>query len=279
MKKTYTAIFLAAALFSGFTSCNDEALQPAADTGRSLIPAFRETYSLTAHDTWGTTLRDSLIIPVEGVTSRQTVDFNADAVNFNDLISIKEGVQYTPLHNPAWYRYWINEYADTCFDAAAAGPVDTKGYAPHPYGITEIKMKIPMQFNPGEFWDMSTSVGYKPYNENYNYDNNSYYDEFREIECTSLFRIRYRSYHAFICNGYSWEGLEQKGPWIEMELTEFNERGGDRLIDMSSIYLIAKEKPTTMYTYNKKRQFQMDVKFSNGKTNYQTKGLSVYSCF
>lgn len=44
------------------------------------------------------------------------------------------------------------------------------------------------------------------------------------------FKVRYKSYHTFLANGYKWpEG--DNGPWYEMTLREFKERGGDQLMD------------------------------------------------
>ena len=101
------------------------------------------------------------------------------------------------------------------------------------------------------------------------------------IHCS---RIRYRSYYDYIKNGYSWKGLNQDSPWYEMDLDEFNARGGAKLIDMTKFYLIAKERPTNpmynspwkMGTY---RVFKTDIYFDNGKKNRTTKEMKIFSRF
>lgn len=259
-----------AAVSAGCSSENDE---PSAgkETSASLIPAFRETYGFRAIDQPGKQLGiDSLIIPVQGVLTNQFYDYNDQAYpDWDNMITVREGVDYTPQHNPVWYAYWIKEYSDTGYNKPT--PL-SKDYLPHPYGITEIKMAVARSFSPGEplspyYQKFSTN----DYNENYRMEMG------RTTDCTSLFRIRYRSYYDFIGNGYSWKGLEQQGPWVEMDLTEFNERGGAQLMDMNMFYLIAKEEP-----FNKLRGyrlFQMDVQFANGKRNHNVEGLEIYSWF
>ena len=41
-------------------------------------------------------------------------------------------------------------------------------------------------------------------------------------DCTSPFKIRYRTYADYINNGYSWKVSGVQFSWKEMELTEFN---------------------------------------------------------
>lgn len=58
-----------------------------------------------------------------------------------------------------------------------------------------------------------------------------------------------------------------------MELTEFNQRGGDKLIDMSRIFLIVKERPN-IYP-GQQRPLAMTITFENGKTNKRNSDLRV----
>lgn len=209
-----------------------------------------------------------MIIPIEGVVSRAVLDHNADAYpDLNNPYYLQEGLIYTPKHNPGRFAYWVQQYGDTCYNNAHQNEMD--GYEPNPHGITAIRVKIPVLYNPGEPWDPSSSALYNAkYNENY----------YPDQDCTSLFKIRYRTYYPYIKNRYSWAGLKQQAPWVEMDLTEFNAQGGTKLMDMSEFYLIAKEKPSIQRT-DVVRYFHMDVTFDNGKKNHIDKGLTVYSCF
>lgn len=151
-------------------------------------------------------------------------------------------------------------------------------YAPHPEGIRKITMRIKLNANPGDGVNMDpydTPFANKDYNERYRLGE----------DCTSLFRIRYRTCYDYIRNGYSWTGLAHDDG-KEMDLDEFNSRGGDRLIDMSAFYLIAKEPPATgpdnplfSDAYEPRRYYDFNMKFENGQRNRTTKGLRIFSNF
>ena len=59
-----------------------------------------------------------------------------------------------------------------------------------------------------------------------------------------------------------------------MELTEFNRRSGDKLIDMTLFYLIVKEAPQNNL-YNIPWPMVMTVNFENGKTNQRNRDLKM----
>ena len=267
-------VVMALAMTWSMASCssdNDDPV-PVVKESKSLIKTFRETYGFSARETWGTRMSDDLVIPVEGVVRKVALDINS--FNYNtlwyDQYYLTEGVVYSPEHNPLWYEHWVNEYGDTTYNRA---PMDSlENYAPHPYGVESITLRVPELYNVGEDWDPGCSVMYsRPYNANYKVGD----------DCTSLFRIRFRSIYPYLVNGYSWEGTGRTSPWVEMELTDFNAMGGTKLMDMKEFYLIAKEAPSARRDDEKKvrRYFHMDVRFEKGRHNHTDKGLTVFSCF
>ena len=115
-------------------------------------------------------------------------------------------------------------------------------YEPHPYGIVKIDMTVVYDVN-----DMY--IIKPPYNKTSDY------------------------------NGH-YKGLNQDSPWYEMDLDEFNARGGAKLIDMTKFYLIAKEAPIhPPYQFDSYRVFKTDIYFDNGKKNRTTKEMKIFSRF
>lgn len=63
----------------------------------------------------------------------------------------------------------------------------------------------------------------------------------RDTDCSRYFDISFISYYDYIQNGYSWEGIENPGPFYKMSLEEFNKMGPKYLIDAYNITLYPSE--------------------------------------
>lgn len=270
--KALSAMLIA---LGGLVSCssdNDTPLPPAYGGENSIMKSFTETYSFGAKEVWNSDTSRNLIIPVRGMVERVSVDFLQIDGESNSYLwyTLRDGVEYSPELNPLWYGKWVKHYGDTTFNRQPVA--DLENYSPHPYGIESITLRVPQFYNPGELWDPGYSVMYSgDYNENYKI----------KKDCTSLFRIRFRSIYPYLANGYSWTGTGQTSPWVEMELTEFNAKGGARLMDMTEFYLIAKEAPSLARDQKKRvrRYFDMEVVFENGQKNKVGMTPTVFSCF
>ncbi len=271
MTKNHSLLHIAILFALLFTGCSDD--EPTPVKGNSLISGFREIYGFQAEKVGSESYEaKNLIIPVSGVSSYRdgVYDYTISASLYPRL-PLPEGILYTAENNPAWYNLHIKRYGDDSYSGKPLKDV----YEPHPYGIVKIDMTVVYDvIGDNEF---ITGRQFKT-----NADYNGHYKE--GDNCNSLFRIRYRSYYDYIKNGYSWKGLNQDSPWYEMDLDEFNARGGAKLIDMTKFYLIAKERPTNpmynspwkMGTY---RVFKTDIYFDNGKKNRTTKEMKIFSRF
>lgn len=256
--KTIASILLlgAIALFSSCSDDNDTPPQSPVKQYPSLVTNFLETYGFRTLDSetsrnWDKEHR--VKVHVEGVESYEIVSDIGAAQGKGPAVTVNVGKPYTHRNNPHGFNSLLEKYGDTDYRGIVP---DTSTYRPHPVAITGIHFTLTTSFEH-TFRPFQPS---RDYNEKYTYGS----------DCTSLFRIRYRTYYDYIRNGYSWEGLGTDSPWKEMDLEEFNRRGGDKLIDMTRFYLFPKE-PPAHWSFN--WYFAITVTFENGRTNIRNRYL------
>lgn len=271
MKKKLIIFIILSVVLSVMNGCGDDnPNSPDVEQQKpvtALTPSFWETYGFRAKERRVSNL-DTLVIPVGGVLTYRTTDYVAGVPISNDMVTIREGVEYTPSGNPNWYNLFARKFNDI---ACPVRDDDMMTYHPHPYAITSITMRLDRDDVNRWIYDQKNDEFTPAYNPNYQVDK----------DCTSLFKIRYRSYYEYIQNSYSWEGLENDGPWYEMDLVDFNAQGGAKMVDISEFYLIAKEKPlgSIYMVFNKLRFFDMTMTFENGRKNHKNRHLVIFSCF
>lgn len=265
MKKTLASVMLlmAAAMLSCCSDDDNNSPQPEPiQKYQSLVTEFHEAYGFRSLDTECDmevpAAQRKVMVPVEGVIAYEATDFNANLDGIAPKVKVNSGKSITFNNNPHNFNKLLEKYGDTQYKG---NDEDISTYRPHPYAITGIKMQMTDEFVYTINWhDMRTP---------------DYSSKFpMGSDCTSLFKIRYRTYADYINNGYSWGGLECNSPWKEMELTEFNRRSGDKLIDMTRFYLIVKEAPQNNL-YNIPWPMVMTVNFENGKTNQRNRDLKM----
>lgn len=256
-------LLMAAAMLSCCSDDDNNSPQPEPiQKYQSLVTEFHEAYGFRSLDTECDmevpAAQRKVMVPVEGVIAYEATDFNANLDGIAPKVKVNSGKSITFNNNPHNFNKLLEKYGDTQYKGNDG---DISTYRPHPYAITGIKMQMTDEFVYTINWhDMRTP---------------DYSSKFpMGSDCTSLFKIRYRTYADYINNGYSWEGLECNSPWKEMELTEFNRRSGDKLIDMTRFYLIVKEAPQNNL-YNIPWPMVMTVNFENGKTNQRNRDLKM----
>ena len=250
-----------------FTCCSDD--EPTPSKSNSLITCFRETYGFQAEKIGPESYETkNLMIPVRGVRYYKDGVYDLTiSASLHPQLPLPEGMQFSADRNPAWYDLHIKRYGDDNYSGKPLKDI----YEPHPYGIVKIDMTVVYDVIGDDMYIIRP-----PYNKTSDYN----YHYKTGDNCNSLFRIRYRSYYDYIKNGYSWQGLNQDSPWYEMDLDEFNARGGAKLIDMTKFYLIAKEAPIhPPYQFDSYRVFKTDIYFDNGKKNRTTKEMKIFSRF
>lgn len=270
MKKTLASVMLlmAAAMLSCCSDDDNNSPQPEPiQKYQSLVTEFHEAYGFRSLDTECDmevpAAQRKVMVPVEGVITYEATDFNANLDGIAPKVKVNSGKSITFNNNPHNFNKLLEKYGDTQYNG---NDEDLSTYRPHPYAITGITMRMTDEFKS------SPSIIYN--NEERTPDYSSKYR--MGHDCTSLFRIRYRTYAGYISNGYSWEGLTSNSPWKEMELTEFNRLGGDKLIDMTRFYLIVKEVPDWDFSaLGLAWPMVMTVNFENGKTNVHNRELKM----
>lgn len=269
-EKIFSALMLLASTIMLCCCSDDNDSQPVYEQKYpSLVTEFLETYgfrTLETIDENGNNSVKGTIVPVEGVLSYKIYYNKKDGVNL--LETIREGKAYNVKNNSRHFNKLLEKYGDTHFDESnRSNFIDSLPYRPHPYAITRIDMQL-----EDKFTSKPTDISpYLPPHETWMPDYNDNYP--CGSKCNSLFKIRYRTYYDYIKNGYTWEGSSAKSQWKDMELTEFNQRGGDKLIDMSRIFLIVKERPN-IYP-GQQWPLAMTITFENGKTNKRNSDLRV----
>lgn len=233
----------------------------------SLVSEFLETYNFKSTETLNEDLKVDLygnVIQIVGVQSYEAIDYNANVMGTGPKVKVTVGKTYNQENNRHNFNRLLEKYGDTHCESQVFDGTQYP-YRPHPYGITSISFTLEDKYTsePPLITYNPKDPRMPPYNKNYPLNS----------DCSSLFKIRYRTYYDYIKNGYSWEGLGTTSPWKEMELTEFNRRGGDNLIDMSCIYLIVKERPS--YYYLQPWHLGMIMIFDNGKTNIRNSDLKI----
>lgn len=88
-------------------------------------------------------------------------------------------------------------------------------------------------------------------------------------DVTQQFEIAYVSYYHFIKNGYSWNGITNRGPVYKMTLDEFNTSGDKMLVDANGIKLYMPEEFKTIVTYSHyiNRLFTIRIEYSDGSSD------------
>lgn len=270
MKKTLASVMLlmAAAMLSCCSDDDNNSPQPEPiQKYQSLVTEFHEAYGFRSLDTECDmevpAAQRKVMVPVEGVIAYEATDFNANLDGKAPKVKVNSGKSITFNNNPHNFNKLLEKYGDTQYEG---NDEDISTYRPHPYAITGITMRM-----TDEFSSSPTII--------YNHEERTpdYSSKYRMgHDCTSLFKIRYRTYADYISNGYSWEGLKSNSPWKEMELTEFNRLGGDKLIDMTRFYLIVKEVPDWDFSaLGFAWPMVMTVNFENGKTNVHNRELKM----
>lgn len=256
--KTIASILLLGAI-ALFSSCSDDNAPPPQSPVKqypSLVTNFLETYGFRTFDSETNLNQDKEHrekVPVEGVESYEIVSDIGAAQGKGPAVTVNVGKPYTHRNNPHGFNSLLEKYGDTDYRGIVP---DTSTYRPHPVAITGIHFTLTTSFEH----TFRPFLPPRDYNKKYTYGS----------DCTSLFIIRYRTYYDYIRNGYSWEGLGTDSPWKEMDLEEFNRRGGDKLIDMTRFYLFPKEPPANGNIY---WHFAMTVTFENGRTNVRNRYL------
>lgn len=258
-------LLMAAAMLSCCSDDDNNTPQPdSVKEYPSLMSNFLETYGFrslsTECDMSIPAAERKVMVPVEGVMQYNAANYNGPLNERGDYVLVNVGKSYTFKNNPHNFNRLLEKFGDT---NCTKLPEDISIYQPHPYAITGIDMQLVEDYS-----DMNHMLlnGLPDYNSKYPVGG----------DCTSLFKIRYRTYYDYIKNGYSWEGLESNSPWKEMDLTEFNRRGGDKLIDMSCFYLIVKEAPQRdILGLGMSWTMVMKVSFENGKTNQRNRNLKM----
>lgn len=248
----------AIALFSSCSDDNDTLPQNPVKKYPSLVTNFFETYGFRTLDSetsrnWDWAHR--VKVPVEGVESYEIASDIGQAQGKGPAVTVNISKTHTLRNNPHGFNSLLEKYGDTGYQGIVP---DTFTYRPHPVAITGIHFTLTTLFQHTLITGSSPT---RDYSKKYPYGS----------DCTSLFRIRYRTYYDYIRNGYSWEGLGTDSPWKEMDLEEFNRRGGDKLIDMTRFYLFPKE-PPAHWDFN--WYFAITVTFENGKTNIRNRYLN-----
>ena len=271
MKNKILAAMMLLAATAMLCCCSDDKDNPqplSKEEYPSMVTEFLETYgfrSLPTINENGKETWDAMILPIEGVETYK-VFYNKTIDGMNIVATIHEGKAYNFKNNPRHFNKLLEKYVDTHYDGSKENiSIDKLPYRPHPYGITRIDMRLEDKFTsrPTPITKNPSITWMPDYNKNYPCGS----------KCNSLFRIRYRTFYDYIRNGYTWEGLDHKSQWKEMELTDFNSRGGDKLIDMSRFYLIVKERPDSDYSHP--WPLAMTVTFDNGKTNKRNSDLRM----
>lgn len=256
-------LFAAVCLLCG---CSDDKDSPKPKYS-SLVTEFFEAYGVRSLpiecDMDLPVEQREVLVPIEGVESYEATDYNSDISGGAPRVKVNVGKSHTYTNTPHFFNKMLESYGDTDFHGK---DTDLSTYRPHPYAITSIDMRLIDEFR----YLPLIIVGGEERTPDYS-------SKFRMGEnCNSLFKIRYRTYYDYIRNGYSWAGLEFQSPWKEMDLTEFNRRGGDKLIDMSRFYLIVKEAPQYSFSMlGYAWPLSMNITFENGKTNKRCRELKM----
>lgn len=270
MKKTLASVMLlmAAAMLSCCSDDDNNSPQPEPiQKYQSLVTEFHEAYGFRSLDTECDmevpAAQRKVMVPVEGVIAYEATDFNANLDGIAPKVKVNSGKSITFNNNPHNFNKLLEKYGDTQYKG---NDEDISTYRPHPYAITGITMRMTDEFRSSPMIIYNHEERTPDYSSKYRMGH----------DCTSLFKIRYRTYADYISNGYSWEGLKSNSPWKEMELTEFNRLGGDKLIDMTRFYLIVKEVPDWDFSaLGFAWPMVMTVNFENGKTNVHNRELKM----
>lgn len=270
MKKTLASVMLlmAAAMLSCCSDDDNNSPQPEPiQKYQSLVTEFHEAYGFRSLDTECDmevpAAQRKVMVPVEGVIAYEATDFNANLDGKAPKVKVNSGKSITFNNNPHNFNKLLEKYGDTQYEG---NDEDISTYRPHPYAITGITMRMTDEFSSSPMIIYNHEERTPDYSSKYRMGH----------DCTSLFKIRYRTYADYISNGYSWEGLKSNSPWKEMELTEFNRLGGDKLIDMTRFYLIVKETPDWDFSaLGFAWPMVMTVNFENGKTNVHNRDLKM----
>lgn len=270
MKKTLASVMLlmAAAMLSCCSDDDNNSPQPEPiQKYQSLVTEFHEAYGFRSLDTECDmevqAAQRKVMVPVEGVIAYEATDFNANLDGIAPKVKVNSGKSITFNNNPHNFNKLLEKYGDTQYKE---NDEDISTYRPHPHAITGITMRMTDEFRSSPMIIYNHEERTPDYSSKYRMGH----------DCTSLFKIRYRTYADYISNGYSWEGLKSNSPWKEMELTEFNRLGGDKLIDMTRFYLIVKEVPDWDFSaLGFAWPMVMTVNFENGKTNVHNRELKM----
>lgn len=270
MKKTLASVMLlmAAAMLSCCSDDDNNSPQPEPiQKYQSLVTEFHEAYGFRSLDTECDmevpAAQRKVMVSVEGVIAYEATDFNANLDGKAPKVKVNSGKSITFNNNPHNFNKLLEKYGDTQYKG---NDEDISTYRPHPYAITGITMRMTDEFRSSPMIIYNHEERTPDYSSKYRMGH----------DCTSLFKIRYRTYADYISNGYSWEGLKSNSPWKEMELTEFNRLGGDKLIDMTRFYLIVKEVPDWDFSaLGFAWPMVMTVNFENGKTNVHNRELKM----
>lgn len=270
MKKTLASVMLlmAAAMLSCCSDDDNNSPQPEPiQKYQSLVTEFHEAYGFRSLDTECDmevpAAQRKVMVPVEGVIAYEATDFNANLDGIAPKVKVNSGKSITFNNNPHNFNKLLEKYGDT---QSEGNDEDISTYRPHPYAITGITMRMTDEFRSSPMIIYNHEERTPDYSSKYRMGH----------DCTGLFKIRYRTYADYISNGYSWEGLKSNSPWKEMELTEFNRLGGDKLIDMTRFYLIVKEVPDWDFSaLGFAWPMVMTVNFENGKTNVHNRELKM----
>lgn len=127
------------------------------------------------------------------ITGCQITDFNVNV----------KGIYINYEETPYLYYEAVKKYND--LNAPAELPADAWDYRPLTEPIKSIHLSP-------DYYDLLPDL---------------VHDE----DCSRYFDISYISYYDYIQNGYSWEGIENPGPYYRMSLDEFNSTEPKHLVD------------------------------------------------